>query len=126
MSHEVVGEEAHGAARERGQAGQRGLAVALHLGGGQGVGVPPVPFRPRDDLARAEADEGVAPDALALLGRLQQERGSVLAQLEEGGDRRLAVVDEGVAQRDQVVLARQLLHVLQLRRDGRQVSRDGH
>ena len=52
------------------------------------------------------------------------------AQLEERRDRRLAVVDERVAQRDEVVLARQLADLVergldaQLGRPG--LSGDGH
>ena len=56
-----------------------------------------------------------APDALALLGGLEQEGGELRvqrAQLEEGADRRLGVGDEGVAQRDQRVVVRQLAHLV--------------
>ena len=67
-------------------------------------GSPSSPSDPAHDLARAVADERVAADALALLGGLEQERGPGAAQLEERGDRRLAVVDERVAHRDEVVV----------------------
>ena len=50
------------------------------------------------------------PDALALVGGLEQEGGLVAAELQEGRDRRLAVVDERLAQRDERVHARELAH----------------
>ena len=109
-AHQVVGEEAHGAARERWRVGERRLAEGADLLFGQRVRVAAVAQRPAHDLARAHPDEAEAPDALALLGGLQQERGELRvtpAQLQKGADRRLEIVDEGVAQRDEVVLARQ-------------------
>ena len=130
-AHEVVAEEADGPARERRQVAQRRLAVAADLARGELVGVALVAQRPAHDGTWAQADERVAPDALALLGRLEQEggRGGVgAAQLEERRDRRLAVVDEGVAQRHEVVLARQLADLGRRRVDGqrRGLNGDGH
>ena len=134
-AHEVVAEEADGAAREGRGVGERRLAEGADLGRGQRVGVAAVAQRPAHDLARAHADEAEAPDALALLGGLEQEGGELRvapAQLEERADRCLEVVDEAVAQRDEVVLAGQLAHLVQRRLDGqlggrvRPPSRDGH
>ena len=130
-AHEVVGEEAHRAAGERRRLGERRLAEGGDLRGGQRVGVAVVAQRPAHDLARAHADEAEAPDALALLGGLQQEGGELRiapAQLQEGAHRRLEVVDEAVAQGDEVVLARQLAHLVERRLDPqcRGVSGDGH
>ena len=67
------------------------------LGGGERVGVAAVGEAPAHDLARLEADERPAPDALALLGGLEQEGGAAAAQLEKGRDGRLGVLDEGLA-----------------------------
>ena len=53
--------------------------------------------------ARLVADERPAADALALLGGLEQERRAGAAQLQERGDGRLAVLDERLADRDEVV-----------------------
>ena len=116
-AHAVVAEEPHRAAREGRQAGQRRLALALHLGGGERVGVAAVGQRPAHDPARAVADERPAAHALALLGRLQQERRTGAAQLEEGRDRGLAVLEEGVAHRDEVVLRGERAHLLERRAD---------
>ena len=69
---------------------------------------------PEDGIERSYAD------ALALLGGLQQERGRLRrgpAQLEERGDRGLAVVDEGVADGDEVVVAGQRPDLVEARRD---------
>jgi hypothetical protein len=95
--------------------------------------------RPAHDLARAHADEAVAPHLLAALGGLEQERRVLrltAAQLQERRDRCLGVVDEGVAQRDEVVVARELANLVERRRHrkprpargpaGGIVSRDGH
>jgi hypothetical protein len=68
-----------------------------------------------DRRARLEAEERPAPDALALLGRLQQERRAAAAQLEVRRHRRLAVGDEGVPQRHEVVLVRQRPDLLEAR-----------
>jgi hypothetical protein len=78
-----------------------------------------------DQGARAKAEERPAPDLLALLGRLEQERRPVAAQLQVGGHRRLAVGDERVPQRDEVVLPRQLAHLLERRRQ-LEINGDGH
>ena len=105
---EVVAEVADRATGERREIGQRRLPVAADLARGDPVRVALVAERPAHDGPRAHADERVAPDALALLGGLQQERGRLRlgpAQLEERGDRGLAVVDEGVADGDEVVVA---------------------
>ena len=102
-AHAVVAEEADRAAGERRQAGDRRLAVALDLGGRERVGVAAVGERPAHDAARPVADERPAPDALALLGGLEQEGGPGAAQLEERGDGRLAVLEVGLADRDEVV-----------------------
>ena len=140
-AHQVVAEEADRAAGERrqqvrlgdGELGQRlgdgavgvrdGAAHHLaDLGPGQRA------VRPAQLEPRAEAEERVAPEA-PLLGRLEQERRprERLAELQEGRDGRLAVVDEPVADRDHVRVARPA------RGPGRgparspgSVSRDGH
>ena len=110
-AHEVVAEEADRAAGERRQLlrlGDREPAEdlggrAVRVGDGaarrprrRGLGQRAV--RPAQLEPRAEAEERVAAEP-ALLGRLEQERrpGEGLAQLQEGRDRRLAVVDEAVA-----------------------------
>jgi hypothetical protein len=61
-----------------------------------------------------------------LLGGFEQERGVLgiqTAQLQEGRDRRLAVVDEAAAQGDDVVLAGQLADLVQRRLDAQDRSR---
>ena len=73
-AHQVVAEVADGAAGERRHVGERRLAVARDLLGGDRVRIALVAQRPAHDLARAQPDEAVAPDPLALLGGLQQER----------------------------------------------------
>ena len=73
-AHAVVAEEADRAARERGRLRRRRLAVARDLGRRERVGVAAVGERPAQHAARLVADERPAPDALALLGRLEQER----------------------------------------------------
>ena len=105
-AHAVEAEEADGAARERRQAGDLGLADLGDRLVGERVRVSPVGQAPADDALRAPADERVAADLLALLGGLQQEGRAVAAQLQERGDGRLAVLDEGVGDRDEVVVAR--------------------
>jgi hypothetical protein len=119
---EVVAEEADGAPRERGQLGCRCRAVAGDGVGGNGVGIAVVAERPADDLARVVADERVAAEALALLGRLEQERRVVAAELEERRDGGLAVGDEAVAQGDQVVLAREGPDLVERRLDPRAIG----
>jgi hypothetical protein len=102
-AHAVVAEEPHRAAGEGDRLLDRRLAVLGDLGRGQRVGVAAVGQRPAQHLARLVADERPAADALALLGRLEQERGPGAAQLQERADRGLAVLDEGLADRDEVV-----------------------
>ena len=72
-AHAVVAEEADRAAGERRAVGERRLAVLGDLGGGDRVRVAAVGEAPAHDLARLDADERPAADALALLGRLEQE-----------------------------------------------------
>ena len=121
-AHEVVAEEAHGAAGERrARRPHRRLAEAGDVLGGERVGITAVAERPAQHRARAKADERLAPDALALLGGLEQERrlaGRERAQLQEGRHGRLAVLDEAVAQRDQVVLRRAASVAARLARRG--------
>ncbi len=102
-AHAVEAEEAHRAAGERRQAGRRRLAVARDLGGGDRVRIAAVGEAPAQHAARLVADERPAPDALALLGRLEQERRPAPAQLQERRDRGLAVLHERVGDRDEVV-----------------------
>ena len=128
---EVVAEVADRAAGERRQIRQRRLPVAADLARRDLVRVAVVAERPPHDGARAHADERVAPDALALLGGLEQERGRLRlgpAQLEERGDRGLAVVDEGVADRDEVVVAGERADLVEARRDRQRggLNGDGH
>ena len=123
-AHAVEAEEADGAAGERRQAGDLGLAVLGDRVAGDRVRVPPSSRLQRMTLLRAPADERPAADLLALLGGLQQERGAVAAELEEGGDGRLAVLDEGVGDRDEVVVALEVERLLERRRD-LQVLSDG-
>ena len=86
-AHEVVAEVADRAAGERRQRRATAPGVnARDLLGRERVGVAAVAQRPAQHLARAHADERVAPDALALLGRLEQERRELrvaAAQLQE-------------------------------------------
>ncbi len=108
--HEVVREEPDGTAGERRQIGQRRLRPAPDLRGGQRIRVARVAERPAQHRPRPDPDEAVAPDALPLLGRLQEERRLVRgagAQLEERRDRRLAVVDEDVPQGHERVVPRE-------------------
>ena len=65
-AHEVVAEEADGAAGERRSIGDRRLAVARDLLRRERVGIAVFPERPAQDRARAKADERVAPDATLL------------------------------------------------------------
>ena len=149
--HQVVAEEADGAADERRQPLDRGRPVGGEpladrgVGVGRGVlaqrrraggGTLAAPFReralaPAQDRARAQADERVAAD-LALLGRLEQEAGRAGglagAQLEEGRDRGLAVVDDPRPHRHDVALAGQLARLLQARLEPQLggVNRYGH
>ena len=101
--HAVVAEEADRAAREGDRLLGRSLAEARDLGRRERVRVAALGQRPAQHLARLVADERPAADALALLGRLEQERRAGAAQLQERADRRLAVLDEGLADRDEVV-----------------------
>jgi hypothetical protein len=144
---EVVAEEADRAAGERRQAVDRGDRVTVEVLADRRVGVGHPPRRgrggigfgllgeltggPAEHRARPKADERVAPEP-PLLRRLEQERGAAcLAELEEGGDRRLAVVDERGPDRDRVGARGELAGALERRLDpqqrGRCASRrDGH
>ena len=148
-AHQVVAEEADRAAGEGRQALDRRQPVAVQVLGDGRVGIGRLvrasarrrrgrlaaplgedAVAPAQHRARAEADERVAAD-LALLGRLEQEAGRPLglagAQLEEGRDRRLAVVDEAGADRDDVALRGQLARLLEARLEPQLgLSRDGH
>ena len=80
--------------------------------------------RSADDLAGLRD-----PDALALLGALQQEGRELRVpapQLEERADRGLEIVDERVAQRDEVVALGELADLVQRRLDGEGPSGGGH
>ncbi len=112
-AHQVVAEQAHGAAGERRQPVDRGERQAAQLLLHHRVGIALVAALPADHRAGAEAEERPAAEPLTLLGRLQQERRALAAELEVGRHRRLAVGDEGVAQRDQVALAGQLPRLLE-------------
>ena len=118
---EVVAEEADRAAGERRHVRPRRLAERAGLVGGELVRVGGlVAERPAHDLARAHADERVAPELLAALGGLEQERGELrlaAAELQERRDGRLGVVDEAVAQRDEVVVGRELADLVEARLD---------
>ena len=132
---QVVAEEADGAAGEGRQALDRGAAGSAQVLGDGRVGVrrrrcgrcrrrrlaAPLrehPVAPAQHRARPDPDERVAAD-LALLGGLEQEAGRPLrlagAQLEEGGDGRLAVVDEAGADGHDVALLGQLPGLLEAR-----------
>jgi hypothetical protein len=127
-AHQVVAEQAHGAPRERRQALHRRQPVLLELLRDGLVGIVGIARVHADHRARLHAEERPAPEALPLLGRLQQERRSLAAQLEVGRDRGLRVGDEGVAQRHERVLAGQLAHLVERRAHGEPgaVSGDGH
>ena len=92
---------------------------------GDRVRVSSVLQAPAQHALGAPADERPAPDALALLSRLQQEGGPVAAQLEEGGHRRLAVLDERVRDGDQVVVAGELAGCVEARPDLERFMHDG-
>ncbi len=133
--HEVVAEEPDRAPGERRQAVELGDLVAGQVGGHRAVWIvlapggggwaagggalaaplAPLSAGPAQLRAGPEAQERVAPQPSPLLGRLEQERGSVSAQLQVGGDRGLGVVDEGVADRDDVGGARELASLLEAR-----------
>ena len=115
--HAVEAEEAHSAARERRQAGDLRLPHGRDRVMRERVRVSPVLQAPAQHLLRAPADERPATDLLALLGGLEQERRAVAAQLQERRHRRLAVLDEAVRDRDQVVVAGQAARLLERRRD---------
>ncbi len=138
VADEVVAEQADGAPGERRPAlGHRRGAMALELGRHGAVGVLPLarltahaenPGVETNRRPRAHSHERPAPEALSLLGRLEQERGAAAAELEVGRDRGLAVVDEGVAQRHDRVLAGERARVVETRSDSelaRGARRDG-
>ncbi len=109
---QVVAEQADGAAGEReligigevealerGRDGSVGVgcrAAAGRLARGSGGALPfeQLAVGPADREVGAEAEERVAAEPPALLGRLEQEAGAAVAQLQEGGDGGLGVVDE--------------------------------
>ncbi len=147
---QVVAEEADGAAGERRQPLDRRRLAGGEARGDGGVGIGgrlagdrrlagrralAAPLRedalaPAQDRARPQPDERVAAN-LALLGGLEQEARCPLrlaaAQLQEGGDGRLAVVDEGGADRNHVALASELAGSLQGRLQPQlRFSGDGH
>ncbi len=137
---QVVAEEADRAAGEGRQVLDRSRLEAGEVLGDRRVGVGGVAIgaaglredavAPAQHGAGAEAGEGVAAD-LALLGRLEQEAGRPLglggAQLQEGRDRRLAVVDEPGADRHDVALLGELARLLEARLELQLgFSRDGH
>jgi hypothetical protein len=136
-AHEVVPEQADGATRERRQVRQLGQAVARELLGDRLVRVVELarlavhgqdaPVEP-DHAAGLDAEERPAAEPLALLGRLEQEARTGAAQLEVSRHRRLAVVDERVAKRNERVVARKLAHLVPAGTDveARGVSGDGH
>ena len=136
-AHQVVTEHPNGAARERRQPVELRQAVATELAGHGRVGVLVVAglavhgqaalVEPHD-RPLLHPEERPAAKALTLLGRLEEERGALAAQLEVRRHGRLTVVDEAVAERDQGVLARELADLVQARGDlelGR-ISGDGH
>ncbi len=115
--HEVVAEVADEAAGERGQGGARGAALVAarrrpvagdQLGRGrERIGVLDLqavavllhreaPVRVGHEGAGADAEEGVTPKMLTLLGALQEEGAPRRAELEERRDGGLEVGDEGV------------------------------
>ena len=131
-AHEVVREHPDRAAGERRQVVQRRRLEAAELVRGERVRVTVVAERPAEHTARPEADERVAADA-ALVGRFEQERRSRLAELQERGDRGLAVVDERLTDGDQVVTAGELARLLERwlqaaggASGGRPTTCDGH
>ena len=67
-AHEVVAEVADGASGKRRQSLHRGLRVTLDGRRRDRVGVAAIGQAPAQHLARAKAEERVAPEALALLG----------------------------------------------------------
>ena len=69
-----------------------------------------------DHALRLDADHRVAAQALPLLGALQQEARTPVAQLQHGADGRLAVVQVGMRHRHLPVLARPRAHALERRR----------
>ncbi len=119
-AHEVIAEEADGATGERRAVLDRRLLEARDVLRGERIRVAAVGERPAEHGARAKADERPAPDALALICGLEQKRGLARrqrAQLQERRDGRLAILDEAVAQRDQVVRAGKRLSLLEARLD---------
>ena len=72
----------------------------------------PAALGPHDTL-RLDADHRVAAQALPLLGALQQEARTPVAQLQHGADGRFAVVQVGMGHRHLPVLARPRAHALE-------------
>jgi hypothetical protein len=127
VADQVVAEHADRAARERRQVGQLRGAVLLELAGDCKIGVRPhvLHFAAYREYAvlkanrgpRLHAQERPAAHALALLGGLEQERRAVAAQLQVGRHRGLDVVDVGVSQRHDRVVAGQPSHLVETRAD---------
>jgi hypothetical protein len=127
-SHEVVAEEPDGAARERRQLVQLGDLEAVHQAVCERIRIPVFAQVPGERRVGTEAQERIAAEP-ALLCRLEQECRAVecRTQFEERRDGRLAIVDEGVPDRDDVGGSRELASPLERRLDRtRRFSRDGH
>jgi hypothetical protein len=137
---EVVAEEPDSPADERRQPVDRRQPEALQvLGhgavgiGGEAIGPARLgehPLVPAQGRSRPDPDERVAAD-LPLLGGLEKEAGGPLrltgAQLEEGRDRGLAIVDETGPDRHHVALLGELASLLEARLEPQGVvNLDGH
>ena len=98
-AHAVEAEEADGAAGERRQAGDLGLADGSDTASLRRActGRPRRRRLQRTTRFGRQPMNDQRPTLLALLGGLEQERRAVAAQLQERGDGRLAVLDERVA-----------------------------
>ncbi len=124
VAHAVVAEVADGPAHEGRQSLERRHPVAREMLRHEGEGVSPVvgqvllgvhsaaadgdgrPVQP-ETLPGLDAQEGVAAELQSLLRALQQEAAGRLAQLEEGRDRGLGVVEEVMLDRDDVIAGAQ-------------------
>src|SRR5438445_238225 len=74
--------------------------LRIRLVAGLAIHGQPAALEPHD-RALLHAEERPAAKALTLLGRLEEERGALAAQLEVSRHGRLAVVDEAAAEGDQ-------------------------